>query len=157
MTVKLNSADLLKNIRERRKPKNNLKVIHVFDTDLRGRHATSSGRMAVRYHGAVRGRASGLQGNSWGIPVKGYEDDLLSIHHVVDFLNEVVLFSEKTDLFFHVHPLALNTSLFTKIALHLMQSPECFYLDKKIVTELTCLIHPISSSHPTREKGRAFE
>jgi hypothetical protein len=47
--------------------------IFVFGSNLRGIHGAGAAKDAVRYHGAVRGVAEGLQGNAYGIATKDRE------------------------------------------------------------------------------------
>ena len=45
-------------------------MIFVFGSNLAGRHEKGAALHAVTYHGAIKGKGSGRQGQSWAIPTK---------------------------------------------------------------------------------------
>jgi hypothetical protein len=53
------------------------KQIFVFGSNLAGRHGKGAAKDARDNHGAITGQASGLMGNSYGIPTKGHNLEVL--------------------------------------------------------------------------------
>lgn len=64
--------------------------IFVFGSNLAGRHGAGSALEAVRNHGAIYGQGIGLQGNSYAIPTKDHNLEVLPLwvinKHVFNFL-----------------------------------------------------------------------
>lgn len=64
--------------------------IFVFGSNLAGRHGKGAALFARRNHGAIYGRSSGIQGNSYALPTKDYHLCSLSLQaiyvHVQYFL-----------------------------------------------------------------------
>lgn len=56
-----------------------MKTIFVFGSNLAGRHGKGSALEAVRNHGAIYGVGIGLQGNSYAIPTKTAQLDILPL------------------------------------------------------------------------------
>lgn len=67
------------------------KRIFVFGSNLAGIHGAGAALEAVTKHGAVKGRASGLQGASYGIPTKNQFLRTLPLSvvrsHIIHFMN----------------------------------------------------------------------
>ena len=65
-------------------------MIFVFGSNKAGRHGAGSARRALYQYGAKYGRGIGPQGNSYAIPTKGYDMEVLPLEeiqgHVEDFL-----------------------------------------------------------------------
>lgn len=53
------------------------KQIFVFGSNLAGIHGAGAALAARQNHGAILGQGSGLMGNSYGIPTKGYNLEVL--------------------------------------------------------------------------------
>lgn len=56
--------------------------IFVFGSNLAGRHGAGSALEAVRNHGAVYGQGRGPQGNSYALPTKSYDLQVLSLPYI---------------------------------------------------------------------------
>jgi hypothetical protein len=65
--------------------------VFVFGSNLSGKHGKGAAKTALNKYGAKWGQAAGLQGQSYGIPTKGRNMDVLSIpeieHHVRKFIS----------------------------------------------------------------------
>ena len=70
--------------------------IFVFGSNLAGRHGRGSALEAVRNHGAIYGQGQGWAGNSYAIPTKGYNLEVLSVETIGFYVS---LFN----LYAHVH------------------------------------------------------
>lgn len=64
--------------------------VFVFGSNLAGIHGAGSARAAYKHHGAIWGQGVGYHGNSYAIPTKGHELEILPLstinHYVGDFL-----------------------------------------------------------------------
>lgn len=64
--------------------------IFVFGSNLAGRHGAGSAKAAVQHHGAIYGCSMGKQGNSYAIPTKDRNLQVLPLafieEHVAAFL-----------------------------------------------------------------------
>lgn len=64
--------------------------VFVFGSNLAGRHGKGSAAEAKNNHGAIYGKGVGRQGNSYAIPTKGFNMEVLSLEeidlHVKNFL-----------------------------------------------------------------------
>lgn len=123
------------------------KIIYVFETDLRGSHRTRSAKTALRFHGAIRGRASGLQGKSYAIPVYDYDAITpLPFSSVEQFIEEFIEFvfdciEEESDYditehtSFNIQPLGLGTKDENEIKKALLECPSevCFF-DSRLIS-----------------------
>lgn len=69
-----------------------MREIFVFGSNLAGRHGKGAALTAVRQHGAIRGQAEGLQGNSYAIPTKDFNLrvlDLWTIQRAIERFNRL--------------------------------------------------------------------
>lgn len=77
--------------------------VFVFGSDLGGRHSDGDALVALRKHGAVYGRAVGLQGRSYAIPVRNEQGAPLPVlviaRYVEAFLRFAAIYRQTT---FHV-------------------------------------------------------
>ena len=77
--------------------------IYVFGSNLAGRHGAGSAKEARKNHGAVYGRGSGRQGNSYAIPTKGFELRVLPLRDIKLFVDDFIDYANAhKDLFFNV-------------------------------------------------------
>lgn len=53
--------------------------VFVFGSNLAGRHGAGAAKFARENHGAIYGRGLGHFGNSYAIPTKGYDLEVLSL------------------------------------------------------------------------------
>lgn len=67
--------------------------IFVFGSNLRGRHGAGSALEAVRNHGAVEGRWTGLQGDSYAIPTKDANLRTLPLDDITFYVEEFIRFA----------------------------------------------------------------
>lgn len=59
-----------------------MRNIFVFGSNLAGRHGAGSALEAVKRHGAINGIGIGLQGNSYAIPTKDAQLNVLSLEGI---------------------------------------------------------------------------
>lgn len=71
------------------------KHIFVFGSNLAGRHGAGSAKEALLNHGAVYGVGEGPQGNSWAIPTKDEDFNVLSLKTIEAFVNYFIMFAEE--------------------------------------------------------------
>ena len=77
--------------------------IFVFGSNLFGRHGAGSALAARRFHGAVYGRGSGRQGNSYAIPTKDYELKTLPLKDIKPFVDDFIDYAKlHKELMFNV-------------------------------------------------------
>ena len=67
--------------------------IHVFGTDLAGRHDLPSAAGAVRLHGAQPGQASGISGNSFAIPFRASDCALLPLKQIGAYVRDLLKYA----------------------------------------------------------------
>lgn len=67
--------------------------IHVFGTDLAGRHDLPSAVFAVRLHGAKPGKASGASGNSFAIPFRDNDCELLPLKQIATYVRDFLTYA----------------------------------------------------------------
>jgi len=72
-------------------------VIFVFGSNVAGRHGKGAAKTAVEEHGAIYGRGTGPQGNSYAIPTKG--SDLRTLP-----LDIIKLYVDQFTEYAHNHP-----------------------------------------------------
>jgi hypothetical protein len=65
-------------------------TIFVFGSNLAGRHGAGGAKDALDYFGAIYGQASGLQGNSYGIPTKDKSFQVLSLNNISKYTSEFI-------------------------------------------------------------------
>lgn len=71
--------------------------IFVFGSNLAGRHGRGSALEAIRYHGAIYGQGSGLQGNSYAIPTKDKHFGILSLSIIEQYIKEFIKFAKNNE------------------------------------------------------------
>lgn len=76
-----------------RKPTRSDGAVLVFGSDLAGRHQSGDALTALREHGAVYGRAVGMQGRSYGIPVRDEHGRLLPIPAIGRYVQAFLRFA----------------------------------------------------------------
>ncbi len=72
--------------------------IFVFGSNLAGRHGRGAAAHAHRYHGAIYGQGVGIQGNSYGIPTKGFHLEVLDLPTIGLHVNDFLLFAMRNPL-----------------------------------------------------------
>lgn len=80
-----------------------VKGVFVFGSDLAGRHAEGDALIALRDHGAVYGRAVGLQGRSYAIPVRDEHGKPLPVAVLARYVDAFLRFAQiHREMVFHV-------------------------------------------------------
>ncbi|MEW5790270.1 MAG: hypothetical protein ACOY4L_06960 [Pseudomonadota bacterium] len=67
--------------------------VFVFGSDLAGRHSSGDALTALRDYGAIYGRAVGLQGRSYAIPVRDEDGKLLPIPVIARYVQAFLRFA----------------------------------------------------------------
>jgi hypothetical protein len=79
--------------------------IFVFGSNLAGRHGKGAALYARKHHGAIYGQGEGLQGQSYGIPTKGFELEVLTLQTIAHKIAEFKAFARQNKhLIFNVTP-----------------------------------------------------
>lgn len=60
--------------------------IFVFGSNLAGRHGKGAALFAKEHHGAIYGKGWGRQGNSYGIPTKGWKLEVLPLTEIEKYV-----------------------------------------------------------------------
>jgi hypothetical protein len=91
-------------------PEDPVKEVFVFASNLSGRHTAGDALTALRKHGATYGRAVGLQGRSYAIPVRDEKDKLLPVPVIARYVQAFLRFAAiHKELIFHVTPIACRS------------------------------------------------
>ena len=64
------------------------RTIFVFGSNLAGRHGRGAARDALLSFGAIYGQGAGRQGNSYAIPTKGHNLEVLSLELISVYVEE---------------------------------------------------------------------
>jgi len=64
------------------------KEVFVFGSNLAGRHGKGAALYARKFHGAVYGVGVGLTGNSYAIPTKGYNLEILPLETIAKYVEQ---------------------------------------------------------------------
>jgi hypothetical protein len=70
-------------------------MIFVFGSNLAGIHGAGAAYYAVQHHGAIMKQGKGLQGNSYGLPTKGWKVQTLPLYLVAKYVDDFVYFAKK--------------------------------------------------------------
>lgn len=75
--------------------------IFVFGSNLAGRHGAGAAKFARENHGAIYGQGVGIQGNSYAIPTKDENLEVLPLSSIKVFVKEFLLYakSRENDVF----------------------------------------------------------
>ena len=80
--------------------------VFVFGSNLAGRHGKGAAKDALKYHGAKYGEGVGHFGNSFAIPTKGYNLEVLSLKRIKQFVDMFLFYSkDNPNLTFRVTPI----------------------------------------------------
>lgn len=71
------------------------KRIFVFGSNLAGRHGAGAALYARANFGAVLGKGVGRQGNSYGIPTKGYNMKVLNLEVIGDYVKGFIQYAQE--------------------------------------------------------------
>lgn len=67
--------------------------IFVFGSNLAGRHGKGAALHALKHHGAIYHCGAGLQGNSYGIPTKGFALEVLGLGEIASNVMSFIRFA----------------------------------------------------------------
>lgn len=80
--------------------------IFVFGSNLAGRHGKGAALHARRFHGAIYGQGSGLQGKSYALPTKDWRVKSLSLAEIAVHVSIFTAFARDHDeLMFELTPI----------------------------------------------------
>lgn len=69
--------------------------IFVFGSNLSGIHGAGAAKFARENHGAILGKGTGLQGNSYAIPTKDWQIKTLPLSNIKPFVDEFLVFASQ--------------------------------------------------------------
>lgn len=88
--------------------------VFVFGSNHRGHHSKGAAQLALRKFGAVWGQASGLQGQSYGIPTKNRTLGVLSVDEIGYHVRKFISFAKKhPELTFLVTPIGTGLARYS--------------------------------------------
>lgn len=67
--------------------------VFVFGSNLAGRHGAGSAKEALKNHGAIYGQGIGRQGNSYAIPTKGRNLEILSLDEIRRYVSGFLVYA----------------------------------------------------------------
>jgi hypothetical protein len=117
--------------------------VFVFGSNLAGRHGRGAALWARQNRGAIYGVGIGRQGNSYGIPTKGYQMESLPLtrieHHVAEFVSYA---RAHPDLRFQLTPIGCGLAGFSpeQIAPMFLYSPANVELPDEFMPVLTRIL-----------------
>ncbi len=80
-------------------------AVWVFESNLAGTHTSGVASIAAEYHGAVDGKPSGHQGNSFAIPIADHDNNPLARDDVARIVKSFLTYAKKNqDLQFRILP-----------------------------------------------------
>ncbi len=89
--------------------------IFVFGSNLAGRHGKGAALEAKQKWGAIYGQGIGLQGQSYGIPTKGKQLQVLSLTEIEGYIKDFLNFVEgNPQLTFYLTPIGTGLAGYTK-------------------------------------------
>jgi len=126
---------------------NKARIRHVFDTDMRGGHRTTSGKGAVKFYRALIGRASGMQGESYAIPLYDYDGSTpLPFSTIKEFVNEFIEYAESYNsetksydglpVVFKIPRIGMALPQKLELYKLLLKAPSNCYIDARIIDML---------------------
>jgi hypothetical protein len=68
--------------------------VFVFGSNLAGRHGAGAAKTALLQHGAVYGQGYGFQGNSYAIPTKDEEMNVIPVDRIAKYVDTFLRFAE---------------------------------------------------------------
>lgn len=68
--------------------------VFVFGSNLAGRHGKGAALTARRLYGAKQGQGKGLQGDSYAIPTKGYDMEVLELPTIARHVRRFIQFAQ---------------------------------------------------------------
>jgi hypothetical protein len=108
--------------------------IFVFGSNLAGRHGKGAALFAKEHHGAIYGKGWGRQGNSYGIPTKGYKLEVLPLTEIEKYVTIFLQYAnDHRELIFKLTPIGCGLAgyLPEEIAPFFKGAPENVHLPKE--------------------------
>ena len=88
--------------------------VFVFGSNLAGRHGKGAALWARQHRGAIYGQGNGLQGNSYAIPTKGFNLEVLQLSTIAAHVDEFLSFAEANPhLSFQLTPIGCGLAGFS--------------------------------------------
>jgi len=88
------------------------RIIFVFGSNEAGRHGAGAAKEARKKYGAIYGQGIGLQGNSYAIPTKDKDLNVLSLEKIEQYVKDFLKFTTEmidhqygSDYLFHITPI----------------------------------------------------
>lgn len=69
--------------------------VFVFGSNEGGKHGAGSAEEAIKNHGAIWGQGVGRQGNSYAIPTKDADFDVLTISKIRYYVNQFIEYARE--------------------------------------------------------------
>jgi hypothetical protein len=82
-----------------------IQPVFVFGSNLAGRHGKGAALWAKQYRGALYGVGQGPQGNSYAIPTKGYNLEILPLDRIEYYVNIFLNHARESTDTFRVTPI----------------------------------------------------
>lgn len=79
-------------------------IIFTFGSNLKGIHGKGAALAAKNFYGAVQFQGEGLQGNSYAVPTKDENIQILPLERIKIHVDRFVEFTKTSGLFFYVTP-----------------------------------------------------
>ena len=101
--------------------------VFVFGSNLAGRHGKGAALWARNHRGAIYGQGSGLQGNSYAIPTKGFRLETLPLEEIEGYVRRFLLLVEcMPETQFQITPIGCGLAGYTpaQIAPMFLNSPK---------------------------------
>lgn len=108
----------------------NPREIFVFGSNLAGRHGKGAALQAFTRYGAKYGRGVGFHGNTYAIPTKTGDLEIMPIHDIVPYIHEFVQFTkDHPELSFYVTPVGCGLAEYkpSDIAEHFKDAINCSF------------------------------
>lgn len=115
-------------------------MIFVFGSNLAGIHGAGAAKYAVEHHGAVRGIGKGVQGNSYALPTKDAQFNVLPLPEIDKYLRELMNYAKIHDKeTFLLTPIGTGFAGYTKTdigkLLHNMHVPKNVVLSREWIRD----------------------
>lgn len=116
--------------------------IFVFGSNLTGRHGKGAALYARQHHGAIYGQGEGLQGASYGIPIKDARINTLPLEAIASYVERFKQFARAhPELSFQVTAIGCGLAGYTpaQIAPMFIDTPNNCLLPSDFLVELSRL------------------
>lgn len=121
----------------------NRRRIFVFGSNKAGRHGNGAAKFALENHGAIYGLGFAMQGDSYAIPTKGYDLEILSLPEIAKYVAGFLRFAESRhgrELVFDVTAIGCGLAGYSPEAIAPMfaDAPDNVILPKEFKEALRC-------------------